>query len=224
MVKTVKLFVEGGGDGKSLRTECRAAFSSFLRKSGLTGYMPRVVASGSRNSAYSDYCTAINNGELAVLLVDSESEVVIPADDLSYDVDNPRTWKPWYHLMNRKGQTFDVADPWAKPFDASDDDCHLMVQLMEAWYLADATTLEKYYGSGFIGNALPDRTDIENISKDTVLSSLHESTRYTTKGCYSKGNHAFGILSSIDPYKVMDKSPWAKRFVTLLIEKMQSVR
>ena len=93
MVKTVKLFVEGGGDGKSLRTECRAAFSSFLRKSGLTGYMPRVVASGSRNSAYSDYCTAIKNGELAVLLVDSETEVIIPTDDDDFDVDNPRTWK-----------------------------------------------------------------------------------------------------------------------------------
>jgi len=35
VVKTVKLFVEGGGDSKALRSECRAAFSSFLQKSGL---------------------------------------------------------------------------------------------------------------------------------------------------------------------------------------------
>ena len=126
--------------------------------------------------------------------------------------------------MNRKGQTFDTADPWTKPIDALDGDCHLMVQLMEAWFLADVAALNAYYGSGFNDNALPGRTDIEKISKDTVLSSLHESTRHTTKGSYSKGNHAFGILAIIDPYKVMNKSPWAKRFVTLLTEKMHSVR
>ena len=78
--------------------------------------------------------------------------------------------------------------------------------------------------SGFNDNALPDRSDIENISKDAVRTSLHESTRHTTKGSYSKGNHAFGILASIDPYKVIDKSPWTKRFVTLLSEKMHSIR
>jgi len=223
-VKTVKLFVEGGGDSKSLRTECRAAFSSFLLKSGLSGFMPRVIASGSRNSAYSDYCAAILNGELAVLLVDSETEIILPTDDLSFDIDNPRTWKPWHHLLHRQGQTGEVADPWKKPSAAVDDDCHLMVQLMESWYLADITAMKEYFGNGFNERALPNRTDIENIPKDTVLASLHEATKNTRKGSYNKGNHAFGILAVIDPNKVKDKSPWAKRFVTLLSEKMQGVR
>lgn len=64
-MKTVKLFVEGGGDSNSLRTECRAAFSAFLQKAGLSGYMPRIVASGSRRAAFDDYCTSISNGEEA---------------------------------------------------------------------------------------------------------------------------------------------------------------
>ena len=46
-MKAVKLFVEGGGDSHALRTECRAAFSSFLQKAGFSGHMPRIVASGS---------------------------------------------------------------------------------------------------------------------------------------------------------------------------------
>ena len=113
----VKPIREGGGDRKSLRTECRSGYNSFLQKAGLSGYMPRIVASGSRNAAYSDYCTAIKNGEDAVLLVDSESEVILPKDDPGIEVENSKTWKPWYHLVNRHGQTGEVADLWEKPAD-----------------------------------------------------------------------------------------------------------
>lgn len=92
----VKLFVEGGGESTELRNKCRAAFNSFLTKAGLSGYMPRIVASGTRTAAFDDYCTAIRNGETAVLLVDSEASVLASPNDPSYDADNPKTWKPWY--------------------------------------------------------------------------------------------------------------------------------
>jgi hypothetical protein len=78
-VRTVKLFVEGGGDRHNLRVECRAAFSEFLLKAGLAGYLPRIVACGSRHEAYGDYCTALRNSEKALLLVDSEGPVVFQA-------------------------------------------------------------------------------------------------------------------------------------------------
>jgi len=223
VVKTVKLFVEGGGDSNTLRTECRAAFNTFLQKSGLSGFMPRIVASGSRNAAYSDYCTAIKSGD-AALLVDSETEVITPKDSPSYDDGNPRTWEPWYHLANRQGRTGETADAWEKPPGASDEDCHLMVQSMESWFLADTAALKEYYGHDFKENSLPNRPDIESIPKDTVIASLHTATRDTQKGSYDKGNHSFEILKNIDPNKVTNQSPWAKRFVTLLLEKMQSVR
>ena len=82
---TVKLFVEGGGDSNSLRIECRAAFNHFLQKAGLAGKMPRIIASGSRKAAYDDFCTAIRNGEEAMLLVDSEIAVLNPS---GYDINN----------------------------------------------------------------------------------------------------------------------------------------
>ncbi|MDR0720595.1 MAG: hypothetical protein LBF78_13230, partial [Treponema sp.] len=55
----VKIYVEGGGDTHTLRTACRRGFSGFLEKAGLKGYMPRIVACGSRNNAYADFCTAM---------------------------------------------------------------------------------------------------------------------------------------------------------------------
>jgi len=224
MVKMVKLFVEGGGDRKTLRTECRSGFNSFLQKAELSGYMPRIVASGSRNAAYDDYITAIKNGEEALLLVDSESDVIVPVGDNSYDSDDLKTWKPWHHLMNRRGSTGELADSWQKPTGASDLDCHLMVQLMEAWFLTDVEALKDYFGKKFREKSLPSRDDVESIPKDTVLSSLYNASRDTQKGSYVKGDHSFEILAMINPDKVVNQSPWARRFVTVLTERMRHVR
>ena len=47
----VKLYVAGSGDAKPLKTACRKGFSEFLKKVGLTGRMPRIVACGSRENA-----------------------------------------------------------------------------------------------------------------------------------------------------------------------------
>ena len=218
MVRTVKLFVEGGGNSKTLHTECRRAFNAFLLKSGFGGHMPRIVACGSRNEAYNDYCTAIENGEDAALLVDSEAPVIVPqgiTDDLS-------TWKPWYHLKNRQGQNGQLADNWDKPQIASEKDCHLMVELMESWFLADINTLKQYYGQGFNENCFSGQTNIECIPKKNVIQSLENATRATQKGTYSKGSHSFEILEHIDSNKIISQSIWAKRFVTLLLEKMQT--
>lgn len=217
-MRTVKLFVEGGGNGHSLRTECRAAFNKFLYKAGFSGYMPRIVACGSRNEAYSSFCTAIEHSEEAILLVDSESPVIMP----QCITDNPETWKPWHHLKNRRSQDDQIADGWDKPDQASDADCHLMVQSMETWFLADVDALKEYYGQDFKQNCLSGCTDIENIAKDNVIASLVQATRHTSKGGYDKGRHSFELLSNIDPDKVTRRSPWANRFVTLLLEKMQA--
>ena len=173
-MKTVKLYVEGGGDTNSLRTECRAAFNNFLQKAGLSGKMPRIIASGSRKAAYDDFCTSINNGEEAVLLVDSEDVVLNPPANSGYDINTPKSWKPWYHLKHRQGQDGSVADDWDMPTGASEEDCHLMVQLMETWFLADSDTLKKYYGQGFNDNKIPIRQDIENIAKQDVMNILRK--------------------------------------------------
>lgn len=147
----LRLYVEGGGDSKLLRTACRQGFSEFLGKAGLKGHMPRIVACGGRKQAYDDFCTALSNGKKALLLVDSEDHVT--------------TVSAWQHLLIRQG------DQWLTPEGASEEHCHLMVQCMESWFLADRQTLETFFGQGFKTNALPVAANpIESITKSRFIS------------------------------------------------------
>ena len=118
---------------------------------------------------------------------------------------------PWDHLQKRP------EDQWPRPEEASDGQCHLMVQCMESWFLADNAALEAYFGQGFNDKALPKREDIEAISKADVLSGLRNASRQTaTKGRYDKGSHSFAILALLDPQLVRRASSHADRLLTVL--------
>ena len=204
----MKLYVEGGGDFNSLKTECRKGFSKFLEKAGLKGRMPRIVASGSRQNAFNDFVIACRNGEQAMLLVDSESAV-------SAENSVPVSERPWQHLAERQG------DQWVKPNNATDNQCHLMVECMESWLLADRRTLASFFGNGFNENALPVTTrPVESVSKQQLFESLAQATR-NCKASYSKGNNSFKVLAIVDANVVIAASPWAKRFVDKLQEAMK---
>lgn len=197
----VRLLVEGGGESKSLHIECRRGFHDFLLKAGLVGRMPRIVACGGRKKAYDDFCSHLANaqsGETTFLLVDSEAPVTGSS--------------PWDHLRNRPG------DGWGRPNGASDDQCHLMVQCMESWFLADRDTLRDFFKQGFLENTLPGNPlIIESVPKQDVLSKLQQASQHCkTKAAYSKGDHSFALLASIDAAKVLQASPWAKRLVDTL--------
>lgn len=160
--------------------------------------MPRIVACGSRRNAYDSFCIAVKNGETALLLVDSEATVAASHSD-----------KPWLHLLSRPG------DKWAMPAGATDQQCHLMVECMEAWLLADRATMQKFFGQGFNANALPVVThSVEAITKPQLYQALTDATRNCkTKAKYGKGEHSFTLLKLVDANKVLAASPWAQRFV-----------
>ncbi|WP_028324743.1 DUF4276 family protein [Desulfatirhabdium butyrativorans] len=208
----MKLYVEGGGDSSMLKTACRMGFSVFLSKAGLKGKMPRIVACGSRQNAYDSFCTAINSGEDALLLVDSEAPV--PAE--YQEGDDPKGWHPWQHLKNRSG------DQWDQPENVYDADCHLMVQCMEAWFLADRGTLQNFFGQGFNANALPAAGNrIESVAKEQVYKAFSDATiNSKTKSKYVKGEHAFKLLALVSPEMVTAASPWAKRLIDFAKAKM----
>ncbi len=44
----VKVYVEGGGDSKELRTRCREGFSKLVERAGFKDRMPKFVACGGR--------------------------------------------------------------------------------------------------------------------------------------------------------------------------------
>ena len=197
----VKVYVEGGGDGKDLRTRCRKGFSSFFAEANFAGRMPQIIACGGRKSAFDKFRAAFGSrkaGEFIVLLVDSEDPVAENSG-------------PWQHLARRDG--------WDRPGEATDEHAHLMVQCMEAWFLADKEGLGAYFGHEFNRNALPRRQEIEEITKADVLDGLKKATRQCRKGEYGKGRHSFEILEQTDAAKVLNVSPSARRLVETLREK-----
>lgn len=196
---SVKIYVEGG-PGK-LERECRRGFSEFLKSAGLRDKMPRIIACGGRGKAYDKFCTAQRKAqadEFIVLLVDSEEGVEEGVG-------------PWVFLKRR--------DRWNKPDGTGDDNAHLMVRCMEAWFLADRATLAQFFGDGFNANSLPNRSDVENIPKSDLYDALKRATQRSRKGEYGKGPHSFDLLAQLDPQKVVAASPYARRLVDTLLAK-----
>ena len=193
---SIKIYVEGGGDRKELKTHCRQGFSQFFEKAGFKGRMPSVVACGSRQNAFDNFCTAFKaagENDLPMLLVDSEEAV---------------SQSPWEHLKSRDG--------WDQPKGAEDKQAHLMVQVMESWFLADRQTLARHFGQGFRESALPNQSKVEEIPKQQVFDSLKAATRESCAGAYDKGKHSFDVLRKIDPVKVRTASPFTERLLIAL--------
>lgn len=191
----VKIYVEGGGDRAEQKNRLREGFQEFFKKAGLAGNMPRVVACGSREKAYDRFSDTVNEGDqAALLLVDAEERVNAPST--------------WQHLKHR--------DSWNRPDVAADDQCHLMVEVMEAWFLADIESLKSFYGRDFQDSAVRKGPNVESIPKQDVIKSLEDATRPTKKGRYHKGNHSADLLGRISPEEVRKRSAHAKRFLRVL--------
>jgi hypothetical protein len=194
---SILLHVEGGGDAKALKIACRQGFRDFIDKAGLTRRMPRIVACGGRQNAFETFEMAHAQSTIdsvSMILIDSEGPAAAA--------------HPWQHLQMRDG--------WARPDGVTDSQCHLMVECMEAWFLADRNTLAGYFGQHFQESALPANPNVEAVPKVDVLDGLERATRQTRKGTYAKGKHSFSILGALDPAKVEAVAPSAKRFLDTL--------
>jgi hypothetical protein len=202
-MKEIHLFCEGGGDGRDSKQKLKIGFVGFLRELILLARSKRirfnVTMCGSRLVAYDKFQTALQTQPdvFNVLLVDSEA----PVDKT-----------PWEHLRERDG--------WSLP-GCNDDHCHLMVQAMEAWLIADPDALKKYYGQNFNGNAIPKTSDVEQISAARLEPSLRNASRNTQKGEYQKIKHASELLERhVDPSKVRKASGHCERLFAVLANKM----
>ena len=197
---TVTVYVEGGGQGKYLKSKCRQGFREFFEKAGLAGHMPRIMSCGSRNDTLKDFRVALGeeySDDIPLMLVDSEAPVQMNGTS-------------WQHLSAR--------DCWERPKGAQDEQGHLMVQCMEAWFLADVSALENFFGAGFKAASLAKRDDIEKIPKRDVFVQLKSASRDSKKRAYDKGRHSFDLLAQIDPEKVISRSPFARQLVETLKE------
>ena len=195
----VKLFIEGGGDAKKIRSNFRDGFRALVGKVALN--RPRIIACGPRGDAFDKFRSALARGESALLLVDSEARV-----------SSGNFGRPWLHLKERDG--------WQKPQGAGDDHVHLMAQCMESWFIADTNAMQNHFGRGFKPAKLPGNPDVEEVAKSNVMSGLEASVKETQKGGYHKTRDGFALIGIINPSRVAERAPHARRFFDALRQKL----
>jgi hypothetical protein len=201
MTNEIRIYVEGGGDSKDGKAFLRQGLGTFL--SGLRESARQkkirwaIVACGPRDRAFEDFKIALDthDGAFNILLVDSEATVQST---------------PWQHLRTRDG--------WTKP-DAEDENCHLMVQEMEAWFIADLPSLSAFYGRNFNAKSIPGG-NVESVSKQSLNDGLRDATRDTQKGEYHKIRHGCKLLEVIDAAAVRQASPHCNRLFATLESKI----
>jgi hypothetical protein len=198
---SVRVYVEGAGNYKHTdnATACRRGFQELFNKLGLPERRLSVIACGSRVQTFNDFRKAVRQypDDFVILPVDSEGPVDVQS--------------AWAHLEAR--------DRWQRPPGTIGDQAHLMVQCMEAWFLADREALVEFYGEGFLVDSLPSQPNIEQILKRFLLPVLKHASKQTTKGSYDKTRHAFALLALIDPHRLRVASLHAGRLFDVLIQR-----
>jgi hypothetical protein len=204
MTSEVRIYVEGGGDQSFTKqlflSGIRQFFDPLCQLARARKIHWSVIAGGSRQATFGAFQAALQSHPEAfnILLVDAEVTVA--------------TSSPWDHLKLR--------DNWDKPAGIEDKHCHLMIQTMEAWLIADRETLRQFYGKGFHEKALPKTVDLEQVPKDKLAAALEKATQDTKKGKYHKIQHGAKILERLRLTEVRQNMASCERFVTILAAEM----
>lgn len=194
MVKEIIVYIEGDPKkGNAGAVTLRQGFSEFFQRLAAEINVPvKPVMCGARELTVRLFLGNLDsypNGFL-VLLIDSEAEIGAHETPKSF--------------IEKISPKFDFRK-------VGDDQCHLMVQLMESWFLADKEELAGFYGKGFNPKALPANKNVEQIPKNDVIAGLKKAARNTLKKGYEKGTHSGEILQKIDSRKVRRAAPHCQR-------------
>ncbi len=203
MVKSIAIYIEGGGDTANTKSFLREGYSAFLdsvrelaRKKAIRW---QLVICGGRSQTYAAFVDAVKQEPevFNVLLVDSEYPVAISVS-------------PWAHLNNPK------QDGWDKPKDVDDLRCQMMVACMEAWFLADLAALKRHFGGNFDAEKLPAANLAESRTKDNIHDALRQATRNTPAREYQKIRDGGKLLKCLEPDVVRTHCKWCNRLFAQL--------
>ncbi len=204
-MKEIKLYVEGGGKGsqKVATIKIQQGFDAFFKelkeKARENKVSFKVIPSSNTQSTYNEFMLSVESSPQSfnVLLVDSDETV--NEEPRAFLQKKFKKWK----LQNIK-----------------DEQCHLMIQIMESWFYADKDKLAEFYGKDFNLKALAKNVNIEEIIKAAVESGLANATKNTQKGKYHKIQHGAKILEIINPNKVRESAPNCERLFRMIREKL----
>ncbi len=209
MVKEIQIYIEGGAKGqdRASSVELRKGFSTFfgelVEKAREKNIRFKLIICGSTEITCKIFSQANekSSNEFLVLLVDSDLPV---SED-----ETPKSF-----LQNQeKLKKCDLRK-------VNENQCHLMVQVMESWFLADIDALKKHFGQDFKENKLRKNKKVEEIAKDDVLNSLKESTKDRKKGSYHKIQDGAKLLEIINSNRVREVAPNCERLFRAILEKI----
>ncbi|MGH9800245.1 MAG: DUF4276 family protein [Blastocatellia bacterium] len=188
--KMVRLYIEGGGNSES-RNRLRKSFRVFLENGNRLfndkSASLRIIFCGSKTAAYENFRDGLVDYPQALnfLLVDSDGP-----KELSQNC--------WQYL----GWNSFGADEWQ---------CHLMVQEIEAWFLADIEALRAIFRK---------KLNVKMTPNVEQLSNPKELLKKYTQDNYNVIVHAASLLETIDVAKVRQAAPHCERLFKTLTEKM----
>jgi hypothetical protein len=202
MVKEILIYIEGDTKqkGKGNAITLRQGFSQFFKELAEEIKIPiNIKLLGGREDTIRIFLSeqAFFPKSFMVLLVDSDAEIG--------ENETPKSF------LQKISPKFDFRK-------VKEEQCHLMVQLMETWFLADKEKLAEFYGKDFNAKALPQNKEVEKIPKNDVISGLENATRNCAKGRYGKGLHSGEILQRIDSSLVRQSAPHCEKLFAAIIK------
>lgn len=201
----IRIYVEGDTQktGKNSSISLREGFHHFLteliERARERKIKFRIVTCGSKFLTFKDFLSGVkvHKNSFVSFLIDSD-EAISDAESVKAFLERQNS--SW-HLISVR-----------------DEQCHVMVQVMESWFLADRDALSEYYGQGFRIAVIPQNPRTEEIPKTDIIRGLENATRNTSKGVYHKTRHGSELLSRIDPQKVRQASPHCNRLFDTISE------
>ena len=204
MVEEIRIYIEGDTKqkGKNSDIALREGFHNFfgelIKKAREKNIKFRIILCGSKFITFKEflYGTRIYPDSFVAFLIDTDDTVGEKETAKSFLQKQNAGWH-WQNI--------------------NEEQCFLMVQVMESWFFADIDRLEKYYGQNFNRKALRQSSNVEKIAKSDVENGLANATKNTQKGEYHKTKHGAKLLELINPQKVREAAPHCERLFEIIL-------
>ena len=174
-------------------------FVKVLKAKNVKDPQLRIELGAGRDQTYKQFKKALPDppGVFSILLVDAEEEVT--------ENDSRK------HLKQRKGdQHWDLTG-------VDEAQCHLMVQTMEAWFLADPDALRASFPQDFDARKLrlAKGQNVEKVEKQGIMTKLGAATngKYTER---TKLEYSGRILLELNPTQLEKKSSHCRKLFSTL--------